>query len=98
MVPFPSPTRMKQGRSLQFERAVKFALAGFSSISALAAALPARAEMRFNRVSSFAVPENLPEGAEPLTPTSPEIIDVTADDRTLNRRIPAARRGLPTQR
>ncbi|SEA18513.1 esterase-like activity of phytase family protein [Rubrimonas cliftonensis] len=37
----------------------------------------------FNRIASFPVNLNLPEGAEALTETSAEIIDVTADGMTL---------------
>lgn len=47
-----------------------------------ATALPAAAE-NFNRIASFPVVQNLPEGMDPATETSPEIIDVTADGLTL---------------
>lgn len=46
-------------------------------------ALPAAAEMNFNRIASFPVVQNLPDGADMNTETSPEIIDVTADGMTL---------------
>ena len=37
----------------------------------------------FNRIESFAVAANLPEGADPNTETSPEIIAASADGQTL---------------
>lgn len=54
-----------------------------ASASALAAGLPAQAEMSFNRIASFAVPGNLPADADPATATSSEIIDATADGMVL---------------
>ncbi|MCV6586514.1 MAG: esterase-like activity of phytase family protein [Marinibacterium sp.] len=53
-----------------------------TSVIALAAA-PAVAEMNFNRIASFPVVQNLPEGADIATETSPEIIAATADGMTL---------------
>ena len=46
------------------------------------AALPAQADMMFNRVATFAVAENLPE-AERASPTSSEIIAASEDGNTL---------------
>jgi len=53
------------------------------SIAAGLVALPALADSNFNRIASFPVVQNLPEGADPKTETSPEIIDATADGMTL---------------
>jgi len=61
---------------------MKPVLAGAVSVVALTA-LPAFAEMHFNRIAAFAVPANLPEGADPLTVTSAEIIDASGDGMTL---------------
>src|SRR5690606_3303049 len=47
------------------------------------AALPARAEMTFNRVATFAVADNLPADVDKETPTSSEIITATEDGNTL---------------
>ncbi len=58
-------------------------IAGFTSVLALTAALPAVAEMNFNRIASFAVSANLPAGVDFSTPTSAEIIAATADGMTL---------------
>lgn len=52
-------------------------------IAAGLVALPALADSNFNRIASFPVVQNLPEGADPKTETSPEIIDATADGMTL---------------
>ncbi|MDW4498981.1 esterase-like activity of phytase family protein [Sulfitobacter sp. D35] len=46
-------------------------------------AVPAAAEMNFNRIASFPVAQNMGEGADTSRETSPEIIDVTADGMTL---------------
>ena len=56
----------------------------FAPTAALAAsvALPAHADMMFNRVASFPVAQNLPEGAD-KAPTSSEIIAATEDGMTL---------------
>lgn len=62
---------------------MKLRTAGFVSVAALAAALPACAQTNFNRVAAFAVPANLPSDAEADTETSAEIIDATADGMTL---------------
>ena len=53
-----------------------------TSVIALAAA-PAVAEMNFNRIATFPVVQNLPEGTDIATETSPEIIAATADGMTL---------------
>ena len=53
------------------------------SVIALSAALPALAQSSFERIASFPVVGNLPEGTDPATPTSPEIIDATLDGMTL---------------
>lgn len=62
---------------------MKLRTAGFVSVAALTAALPACAQTNFNRVAAFAVPANLPSDAEADTETSAEIIDATADGMTL---------------
>lgn len=61
----------------------------FSITAALAAALAAstaskvQAEQVFNRIASFAVADNLPEGADRKAATSAEIIAASEDGRTL---------------
>lgn len=61
----------------------------FSITAALAAALAAatapaaQAEQIFNRIASFAVADNLPEGADRNAPTSAEIITASEDGKTL---------------
>ncbi|MQW73157.1 alkaline phosphatase [Sinorhizobium medicae] len=61
----------------------------FSITTTLAAALAAsmatagQAEQVFNRIASFAVAENLPEGAGRTAPTSAEIITASEDSNTL---------------
>jgi hypothetical protein len=45
--------------------------------------VPAHAEMVFNRISSFATPENMAEGEDRLRTTSAEIITATEDGMTL---------------
>lgn len=54
-----------------------------TSALALTAALPAQAEMVFNRVASFATPDNMAEGEDRARATSAEIITVTEDGMTL---------------
>ena len=54
-----------------------------TSALALCAAAPAMAEMNFNRIASFPVNTNLPEGADPMSETSSEIITVSEDGMTL---------------
>lgn len=56
-------------------------LLGCASVLALCAA-QAQAEA-FNRIASFPVARNLPEGADPATVTSAEIVSATADGMTL---------------
>ena len=53
-----------------------------TSVLALSA-VAAQAEMSFNRIASFATPDNMAEGEDRSRPTSAEIIDVTADGMTL---------------
>ncbi|AFL51858.1 hypothetical protein ABIE78_002286 [Sinorhizobium fredii] len=61
----------------------------FSITAALATALAAstapaaRAEQVFNRIASFAVAGNLPQGADRKAPTSAEIITASDDGKTL---------------
>lgn len=54
-----------------------------TSVIALCAAAPALADMNFNRIASFPVNTNLPEGADPIAETSSEIITVSEDGMTL---------------
>ena len=56
-----------------------------AAMAALAAsvALPAHADQVFNRIATFPVASNLPEGTDPATPTSSEIITATEDGNTL---------------
>lgn len=58
-------------------------LASLSIALATTAALPAHADMMFNRVASFAVAGNLPAGVDAKTPTSSEIIAASEDGNTL---------------
>ncbi|SBW15726.1 hypothetical protein BR10RB9215_C20391 [Brucella sp. 10RB9215] len=57
----------------------------FALLTALSAsvAFSASAEPVFNRIASFAVAENLPEGADRSKPTSSEIITASEDGKTL---------------
>ena len=50
---------------------------------ALTTALPAAAEMNFNRIAAFAVADNTPEGADKAATTSAEIIAASEDGMTL---------------
>lgn len=54
-----------------------------ASMAAISLAQAAAAEPVFNRIASFPVAQTLPEGADPKTPTSSEIITVTPDGMTL---------------
>jgi hypothetical protein len=54
-----------------------------TSALALATALPASAEMVFNRVASFATPANMAEGEDVARETSAEIISASEDGMTL---------------
>ena len=58
-------------------------LAGMTSVLALSAALPALAEMNFNRIASFATPLNMAEGEDRARVTSAEIISASPDGMTL---------------
>lgn len=58
-------------------------LFGVSSVLALVAAMPALAEMNFNRVSTFATPDNMAEGEDSARVTSAEIISASPDGMTL---------------
>jgi hypothetical protein len=58
-------------------------LFGVSSVLALVAAMPALAEMNFNRVSTFATPDNMAEGEDTARVTSAEIISASPDGMTL---------------
>lgn len=60
---------------------MKSLLLGCASVLALASA--AGAEANFNRIASFPVARNLPQGADPATVTSAEIVAATADGMTL---------------
>jgi DNA-binding beta-propeller fold protein YncE len=53
------------------------------SVAALTAAAPAVAAPYFDRVASFPVALNLPEGVDPATPTSAEIVAASADGLTV---------------
>lgn len=54
-----------------------------TSLLALTAAMPAQAEMVFNRVSSFATPLNAADAEDAAKPSSAEIIAATEDGMTL---------------
>ena len=58
-------------------------LLGVTSVLALCAALPALAEPTFNRIATFATPDNMAEGEDRMRPTSAEIISATEDGMTL---------------
>ena len=58
-------------------------LLGLTSVLAMAAAMPASAEMNFNRIASFATPDNMAEGEDRARVTSAEIISVSPDGMTL---------------
>ncbi len=53
------------------------------SVAALLASVPVSAEMNFNRIASFATPNNMAMGEDKKRETSPEIIAATADGMTL---------------
>ena len=48
-----------------------------TSALALVAAMPALAEMNFNRIATFATPDNMAEGEDRARETSAEIISVS---------------------
>jgi hypothetical protein len=56
---------------------------GLTSALAMVAALPALAEMNFNRVASFATPDNMADGEDRARETSAEIISASPDGMTL---------------
>jgi hypothetical protein len=56
---------------------------GLTSALAIAAAMPAHADMVFNRVSSFATPSNMAAGEDIARATSAEIITASEDGMTL---------------
>lgn len=58
-------------------------LLGMTSVLALCAALPALAEPMFNRIATFATPDNMAEGEDRSRPTSAEIISATEDGMVL---------------
>ncbi len=58
-------------------------IAGLAAVLAASVATAAQAEPVFNRIASFAVADNLPDGTDPKTPTSSEIIAATEDGNTL---------------
>ncbi|PZQ97948.1 MAG: alkaline phosphatase [Cereibacter sphaeroides] len=58
-------------------------LAGLTSVLALCAAMPAAAEMNFNRIASFATPLNMAAGEDTSRTTSAEIISASEDGMTL---------------
>jgi DNA-binding beta-propeller fold protein YncE len=58
-------------------------LAGMTSVLALAAALPALAEINFNRIATFPTTANMAEGEDTARETSAEIISVSEDGMTL---------------
>lgn len=58
-------------------------LACLTSVVALAAAAPVLAEPSFNRIASFATPDNMAEGEDRSRATSAEIISASEDGNTL---------------
>ncbi len=62
---------------------MKRILSGCASVLALATAAPAVAQSHFNRIASFPVALNLPEGADASTVTSAEIVAASGDGLTL---------------
>jgi len=56
---------------------------GVTSVLAMVAAMPALAEMNFNRVATFATPDNMAEGEDRARVTSAEIISASPDGMTL---------------
>jgi len=54
-----------------------------TAVLAASVALPAYADSAFNRIATFPVVENLPDGADAGTPTSSEIIQASEDGNTL---------------
>jgi alkaline phosphatase len=58
-------------------------LLALTAALAASVALPAKADMMFNRVATFSVAQNLPEGADKAAKTSSEIIAASEDGMTL---------------
>ena len=58
-------------------------LFALTAVLTASVALPAHADMMFNRVASFAVANNLPADADKSKPTSSEIITASEDGNTL---------------
>jgi hypothetical protein len=58
-------------------------LFGFTSALAIAAALPAAAEMSFNRIATFPVTANMAPGEDMARESSAEIISASEDGMTL---------------
>lgn len=58
-------------------------LLGLTSALALCSALPALAEPTFNRIATFATPDNMGSGEDKARATSAEIISATEDGMTL---------------
>ncbi len=56
---------------------------GLTSVLAMVAAMPALAEMSFNRVATFATPDNMADGEDRARETSAEIISASEDGMTL---------------
>lgn len=56
---------------------------GLTSVLAMVAAMPALAEMNFNRIATFATPDNMAEGEDRARATSAEIISASPDGMTL---------------
>jgi hypothetical protein len=62
---------------------MRYLLSGCASALALALAVPAAAQTHFNRIAAFPVAQNLPEGTDPATATSAEIVAASGDGMTL---------------
>ena len=58
-------------------------LLGLTSVLAIMAAMPAMAEQNFNRIATFATPDNMAEGEDRARVTSAEIIAASDDGMTL---------------
>ncbi|WP_103334308.1 esterase-like activity of phytase family protein [Pseudotabrizicola formosa] len=56
---------------------------GLTSTLAIFAAFPALAELNFNRIASFATPQNMAQGEDAARETSAEIISASEDGMTL---------------
>ncbi|WP_101340493.1 esterase-like activity of phytase family protein [Cereibacter azotoformans] len=60
-----------------------YTFAAMTSVVALGVALPAAAEISFNRIASFATPRNMAEGEDRTRPSSAEIVSASEDGLTL---------------